>query len=63
MVCAKIFLTCHHEPFMKTNERVKNKLKKKSACNRYVYRNELDKACFSNDLTCQRIKGLHTKNL
>ena len=44
-------------PFTKNKERIQ-KLKKKTGDSRYIYRNELDKACFQHDMAYGDFKDL-----
>ena len=45
------------EPFTKNKERIQ-KLKKKTGDTRYIYKNELDKACFQHDIAYGNFKDL-----
>ena len=44
-------------PFTKNKERI-HKLKKKTGDSRYIYRNELEKACFQHDMADGDFKDL-----
>ena len=43
--------------FKKNTERIQKF--KETGYSRYIYQNELDKACFQHDTTCGDIKDLH----
>ena len=53
---AGVFSYSACEPFTKNKERIQ-KLKKKQEI-KYIYRNELDKACFQHDIAYGEFKDL-----